>query len=69
MKNQGENKKFDSHTFIHFIADLMRPLYIFCTLMNNIYIYIYIYIITIYILYIYIYIIYIYIIQSVTQKF
>ena len=44
MKNQGENKKFDSHTFIHFIADLMRPLYIFCTLMNNIYIYIYIYI-------------------------
>ena len=66
MKNQGENKTFDSHTFIHFIADLMRPLYIFCTLMNNIYIYI----ITIYILYIYIYYIYIiYIIQSVTQKF
>ena len=66
MKNQGENKnrnKFNSYTFIHFLADLIRPLYIFCILMSNIYIYVYIYIyIYIYNIYIiYIYNIYIYI--------
>ena len=63
MKNQSENKKrnkFDSYTFIHFIADLIEPLYIFCSYIHK-YIYIYIYICYIYILYIYIYVIYIYI--------
>ena len=47
MKNQDEDKnrnKFHSNTFIHVIADLIRPLYIFCILMSNIYIYIYIFI-------------------------
>ena len=37
MKNQGENKnknKFYSYTFIHFIADLIGPLYIFCILIK-----------------------------------
>ena len=47
MKNQGENKnrnKFDSHMFMHFIADLTEigPFYFLCILMSNIYIYIYI---------------------------
>ena len=39
MENQSENKnrnKFHSHTFIHVIADLIGPLYIFCILMSNI---------------------------------
>ena len=61
MKNQSENKKrnkFDSYTFIHFIADLIEPLYIFCSYIHK-YIYIYIYMLYIYI--IYIYVIYIYI--------
>ena len=63
MKNQSENKKrnkFDSYTFIHFIADLIEPLYIFCSYIHK-YIYIYIYIYVIYIYYIYIYMLYIYI--------
>ena len=59
MKIKGENKnrdKFDSHTFIiHFIADLIRHLWILCVLMSNIYIYIYIYV---YIIYIHIYTLY-----------
>ena len=59
MKNQGENKnrnKFDSHMFMHFIADLIEigPFYFLCILMSNIYIYI----LYIYIHYIYIYILY-----------
>ena len=71
MKNQGENKnrnKFDSHMFMHFIADLIEigPFYFLCILMSNIYIYI----LYIYTLYIYIYIIlYILYIQGATQKF
>ena len=72
MKNQGENKnrnKFDSHMFMHFIADLIEiwPFYFLCILMSNIYIYIYIYI-YIHTHYIYI-ILYILYIQGVTQKF
>ena len=55
IKNQDENKSrnnlFNYHQFIHFIADLLRPLSIFHILLSSIYIYIYIYI---YILYIYI---------------
>ena len=39
MKNQGENKSrnnaFDSHEFIHYIADLIRPLSIFHILLSN----------------------------------
>ena len=59
ITNQGENKNindiFYSLEFIHFIADLIDPLYIFHILLSNIYIYIYIYIANLYI-YIYIYI-------------
>ena len=48
IKNQDENKNrnnlFNSHQFIHFIADLIRPLSIFLILLSSIYIYIYIYI-------------------------
>ena len=53
MKNHGENKnrnKFDSHMFMHFIADLIEigPFYFLCILMSNIYIYILYYIYYIY---------------------
>ena len=49
IKNQDENKSrknlFNYHQFIHFIADLIRPLSIFHILLSSIYIYIlYIYI-------------------------
>ena len=57
IKNQDENKSrnnlFNYHQFIHFIADLIRPLSIFHILLSSIYIYIYIYI---YIIHIYMYI-------------
>ena len=56
IKNQDENKSrknlFNYHQFIHFIADLIRPLSIFHILLSSIYIYIYIYI---YYTYIYVY--------------
>ena len=43
IKNQDENKNrnnlFNSHQFIHFIADLIRPLSIFLILLSSIYIY------------------------------
>ena len=52
IKNQDENKNrnnlFNSHQFIYFIADLIRPLSIFLILLSSIYIYIYIYMIHIY---------------------
>ena len=49
IKNQDENKSrnnlFNYHQFIHFIADLIRPLSIFHILLSSTYIYIlYIYI-------------------------
>ena len=49
IKNEDENKSrnnlFNYHQFIHFIADLIRPLSIFHILLSSIYIYIlYIYI-------------------------
>ena len=54
MKNQGENKNrnnaFDSHEFIHFIADLTGPF--FHVLLSNILYVLYIYHLH-YILYIY----------------
>ena len=44
MKSQDENKNrnnaFDSHEFIHYIADLIGPLSIFHILLSEIYIYI-----------------------------
>ena len=39
MKNEGENEnKNKSHKFIHYLADLIGPLYIFCFSLSNTYI-------------------------------
>ena len=40
MKNQGENKSKinELHDYIHYIANLIGPFYIFCFLLSNTYI-------------------------------